>query len=189
MATQINLLKQQSPFAVSGSVLSVVNKIIIVLILVLIGYYGWVYFQVKTVKTKITTLHSEIANKKTEFNQTKRSDELIIRQTQIKEFDNLINSHVYWSQLLPEIAKVTLKQATYLSIQTDSKHALSLSVQLANMVELNKFLQAFNSPSLNKYFRDVKIGGVSKVQEDDKNFIKAEITFDFNSKIIEYKDK
>ncbi len=189
MATQINLLKQQSPFAVSGNVLSIVNKLIIVVILALVGYFGWAYFQVKTVKKQVVSLNSDIANKKIEFNQTSRSDELITRQAQVKEFSNLINSHVYWSQLLPEIAKVTLKQATYLSMQTDSKHVLSMSVQLPNMVELDKFLQVFNSPTLNKYFRDVKIGGVSKVQEDDLSLIKAEITFDFNPEIIKYKER
>ena len=189
MPTQINLLKQKSPFAISGSILLIVNRLVIVVILALAGYFGWSFLKVKDYTKKIESVKFDIAGKKDAFNKISRSDELITRQSQVKEYGNLIKGHLYWSQLLPEIAKVTLKQATFLSLQTDSKYALSLSVQLPNMVELDKFLQVFNSPTLNKYFRDVKISGISKVQEDDQNLIKADITFDFNPKIIQYKEK
>jgi hypothetical protein len=184
---QINLLKQQSPYAFSGGTLAIINKILILLMILGVGFYVWSYLKVKTLNQAIATQTTQIANQKTEFNKTPRSDEVITRQAQLKAQENLINAHVYWSQLLPEIAKVTMQGVNYLSLQTDAKNTVSLSLEVANMSDLDKFLQTLNSPLINKYFRDVKLGSVSKEQEDKREFLKVDILFSFNPSLIQYK--
>jgi hypothetical protein len=184
---QINLLKQQNPYAFSGGTFSIINKILILLIVLGVGFYIWSYFKLKNLNQQIISQQTEIANKKNEFSNTPRSDEVITRQAQLKEHDNLISSHVYWSQLLPEIAKITMKGVSYLSLQTDSKNTLSLSLEVANMLELDKFLQTLNSPLINKYFRDVKLGSISREQKDASEFLKVDVILSFNPTIIQYK--
>jgi hypothetical protein len=88
---------------------------------------------------------------------------------------------------LPEIAKITMKGVSYLSLQTDSKNTLSLSLEVANMLELDKFLQTLNSPLINKYFRDVKLGSISREQKDASEFLKVDVILSFNPTIIQYK--
>jgi hypothetical protein len=184
---QINLLKQQNPYAFSGGTFSIINKILILLIVLGVGFYIWSYFKLKNLNQQIISQQTEIANKKNEFSNTPRSDEVITRQAQLKEHDNLISSHVYWSQLLPEIAKITMKGVSYLSLQTDSKNTLSLSLEVPNMLELDKFLQTLNSPLINKYFRDVKLGSISREQKDASEFLKVDVILSFNPTIIQYK--
>jgi hypothetical protein len=53
---QINLLKQQNPYAFSGGTFSIINKILILLIVLGVGFYIWSYFKLKSRLFLLTTV-------------------------------------------------------------------------------------------------------------------------------------
>lgn len=183
-------MKQNQPRAFGGiSLIKVFSRLVLAVIVIMVGYYGWIFFRLKDINKQIGGLNERIAVQRNALAQVDRKDEVLTRQAQLKEFDKLIDNHVYWSQLLPELAKITLKQASYLSFQSGDDSTINLSVQLPDIAELDKLLQVFDLPKLNKYFRDVKIGGISKTQKEDQTFIRVEIQLKYDPNLIKYQPK
>ena len=185
---QINLLKQNKPSALGGvGLVSVISKLAIVGLLALAAYYGWVAFRQRDVKRGIEEIGLQIERQKQELSQVSERDEILTRQSQIKEFDSLISAHMYWSQLLPELAKVTLKNASYLSFRAQNEGTMTLEVKVPSIAELDKFLLAFDSPKLNRYFSDLKIGGINKVFDGDESYVSVSVQLKYDPKLLEYK--
>ena|SRR3989344_3789535 len=186
---QINLLKQSQPSGLSNlGIFPVLSKFALLFALLLVAYYGVVYFQIKSANKQIVTLTERIAEQEKELAEIPRRNEVLTRQAQALEQDKLVSSHAYWSQLLPELAKVTLKQANYLSFRAVTDGGLNLSVRVPSIAELDKFLQVFNSPQLNKYFSDVKIGGINKVQEETESYVRVEAQLKYDPGLLKYKE-
>lgn len=185
---QINLLKQNQPSSFSRfGIFPILNYVAIAGILALLGFYGWEYFQNKQADKKNQELASVILQQKQELSSISNRDELFSRQAQLKGYDELIAAHPYWSQVLPELAKVTLKRASYMSIKIDNQGIMDLSVQVPTMADLEKFLQVFDSAKLNKYFRDLRISGISKIQDEAENYIKVDVQLKYDASLLNYK--
>ena len=184
---QINLLKQNKPSALASvGLVSVVSKLAIVGLLAMAAYYGWLTFRQRDLKRGIEQVSQQIEEQKQELSQVSERDEILTRQSQIKEFDSLINGHMYWSQLLPELANVTLKNASYLSFKAQNEGTMSLDVKVPSIAELDKFLQAFDSPKLNRYFSDLKIGGINKVLDGDESYVSVSVQLKYDPHLLEY---
>jgi hypothetical protein len=185
---QINLLKQNktSSFAQTG-IVTILAKLSMVAVILLAIYYVWTFFRVRSVEGDIKALTERISVQKQELAQVEKRDEVLTRQAQLKELDGLISSHIYWSQLLPELAKVTLKQSTYLSFQAREEAGINLSVQVPTISDLDKFLQVFDSAKLNKYFSDLRIGAINKVQENENTFVRVDVQLKYNPELLKYK--
>src|SRR6185503_8986060 len=109
---QINLLKQtatKSPLP-TGKISAWVMLLVLVGSL---GYYGFLFIQLKTANADITSLQSQISTDQQAAATIPNKNELFTRQLQLKSLDGLISKHVYWSQVLPSLAQVTLKTASY----------------------------------------------------------------------------
>ena len=185
---QINLLKQNQPSSFSRfGIFPILNYLTMAGILALLSYYGWAYLQNKKYDKKNQELAAVILQQKQELSSVKNRDELFSRQAQLKGYDELISGHPYWSQLLPELAKVTLKQVSYLSVKIDNQGVMNLSVQLPTMADLEKFLQVFDSAQLNKYFRDLRISGISKIQDEEKNYVRVDIQLNYDPSLLNFK--
>lgn len=185
---QINLLKQNQPSAFARiGLLAILNKLALLGLLVLIIFWFWFLSQSKSAGKEIQALDAQVAKQKQELSENGRRDEVVTRQSQLKEFDTLISNHLYWSQLLPELAKVTLKSASYLSFRAEIEGGISLSVKLPSIAELDKFLQIFDSAKINRYFSDLKMGGISKVVEKNNNYIRIDVQLKYNPELLKYK--
>ncbi len=188
---QINLLKQAAPERNLWTILpKVFAKILLAVLVVLLAYYGWLILESNKVAKNIVSVENQIVEqKKTGLNMPKR-DEVLIRQQQMQGITDVVNSHVYWSKLLPALAKVTLKKASYSNIKVGTDGVLTMGVNVPTVADLDKYLQVFDLPAFNENFSDVRVGGYYKEQgKDNSSSIKFDVIMKYNPAIIQYKAK
>ncbi len=184
---QINLLKEKNsnPRALQG-MLAIVNIILIVIILGLGAYYGWMYFSVKSNNNNILDIQDKISKEKSAALKQPDRQQLLTRQAQLKELEGLIAKHPYWSAMLPQLATVTLKEASYMSVKLDTAGFLDVSVTVPNTESLDKFLQIFDLPEYYKNFYNLKIGSISNGQKDNKLLTKFDLRMNYNPDLLKY---
>jgi hypothetical protein len=153
--------------------------LMVALVAVVLGYVYMKYDHWATAK-KITDIQTSVASAQAEALTSKDRNQLITRQGQTKELDKLIGSHLYWSYLLPELARVSLTSAKYTSIEADSDGKLTLNVNLNSYEDLEKYMQIFDLPEYNQEFSDVKIISIARVQVDSQLQTQARIQLTFD---------
>lgn len=187
---QINLLKQNNATTNnSQGFLKIIVAVLAIGMAGLVFYYGWLYFQGKTIIQKIVDVEAKIEQeKKTVLNMDKR-DEVLTRQQQLAGLESAISTHFYWSQLLPELARATLKTASYTSLRAGLEGELILSATVPSLSELDKYLQVFDTPTFNKNFSNVRIGGFHKSQavEGAPTTVSFEVKMQYDPQLIQYK--
>ncbi len=183
---QINLLKQTSP---SFELWQVIPKFFVRLLLfifvVLVGYYGWLYISENNTNQKILESQKATKEAKTQALAMTGRKELLTRQLQLKSFDGLVKDHLYWSQLLPLIARSTYNKATYSGLKVAANGDLNLSVNVPDLSEMDRYLQVFDLPEVYKNFYDVKIGAYHKVQNKTSTTISFDVSMQYSKSIIQ----
>ncbi len=165
----INLLQpeQVSAATIIGRGQYVVSRILMIIMVVLLAGYAYLFIDLRSTNSSLSTTKEKIASAQGEALNNKDRNELITRQGQLKELDNLIKGHLSWSYLLPELARVTLKSAKYTNIDADASGKLDLTIALSSYEDLEKFLQIFDLPEYNEQFSDVKVLSITKTQQAD----------------------
>lgn len=182
---EINLLKQNTRQQDLWKPLAgYLVKFLLVVIVGLLVYYGWLYLQTKGVSKKIGEAQIEIQQTKSAALSMAGRQELFTRQGQLQELQKLVNGHTYWSQVLPALAKVTLKSVSYLSFAASTIGEMQLSVVAPSLEEVEKFLQVFDSPNFNQNFSDVKISGLSINQSGQNKTVNFQLNLKYNSNLL-----
>lgn len=114
---------------------------------------------------KITEATDAIVSYQNESKNNKDREELITRQGQLNNINSLLAAHLYWSKLLPELARVTLTSAYYSTMTASADGSLDLTVNTPSYSEAEKYLQVFDLPEYNKEFSNVKVMSMSKSQQ------------------------
>ncbi|QQS22804.1 hypothetical protein IPM19_04220 [bacterium] len=162
----INLLDSQAHTNVirARSKQWILRLVTIALVAALLLYAGLFLFswqaERKTADVK-RTIDSTVA----EMQNNEKRKELLTRQGQLKNIDQLLTTHLYWSGLLPELARVTLTSAQYTSISATDDGTLELTVTVPSYAEAEKFLQVFDLPEYNKQFSNVKVMSLAKAEQ------------------------
>src|SRR5579872_5359744 len=106
---QINLLKQQKRTTddIWQTVTSVSVKVLVVVLVGVVIYYGYLIYANHNKAGEISTLTVKIQSEQKELASLGGRDELFTRQQQLTQLLSLVSSHPYWSGLLPALAKVT----------------------------------------------------------------------------------
>jgi hypothetical protein len=184
---QINLLKQSST---GGDLEKNVPKFLIwvflVVLVLLLSYYGWLFFESKSIDNKIAAAQTQIQSDSQTALADKGRGELLTRQQQLQSLSGLIAAHIYWSQLFKPLADATLKNASYSSLTVGTDNDLTLSVTVPTLQDMDKFMQVFNLPEFDQNFSDIRIGGFTKSQDKNSTSIKFEVKMQYNPKIIQY---
>jgi len=186
---QINLLKQTS---VSSSNLgNTLPKILVWvfagLVVAVLIYYAWLFIDANGINKKIKDAQDAMVKYNTEIANVPRKDELYTRQLQLKNYNELVGKHVYWSQLFPALAKSTLKSATYSNLQLqDSGNTLSLSANVPTVADLDKYLQVFDIPEFNKNFSNVRVTGFNKSSDLNSTSIKFQLKMQYDPSLLQY---
>ncbi len=136
----------------------------IVLVAALLLYAG-LFFMSWRADKKTTEAKQTIENTVAEMQANEKRKELITRQGQLKNIDQLLAAHMYWSTLLPELARVTLTSAQYTSISANDDGSIELTVTVPSYSEAEKFLQVFDLPEYNKQFSNVKVMSLAKTEQ------------------------
>jgi hypothetical protein len=187
---QINLLKQN--VSVGSQLQKDIPKFLVRLFLIIlvgiIGYYGWLFFQAKSLDSQIAETNVKINSEQQSGLTEKNRNELMTRQQQLKSLNGLVASHSYWSQLFKPLADATLKNASYSNLQVSLDGGLSLSVAVPTLEDLDKYMQIFDLPQFNQNFSNVIIGGFTKVDSKNSTGVQFQAKMKFDPKLIQYKD-
>lgn len=185
---QINLLKQQKTIG-RGSLSFLPGLFVKLLVLILaavVAYYGWSIIKERQVKKETASLQKKVAENKAAAAQNPDRDELLTRQQQLLKLSTLLDNHVYWSQVMPELAKATLKTAHYNSLKVAGDNTLVLNVNVPNLSELDKFLQVFDLPEFSKNFSNIRVGAFHTSQNGDQTVINFEVKMAYNPALLKY---
>ena len=182
---EINLLKTPgSDHSIWENASGWVVKILVVLALGVIGYYGYLFLKVKSTEKQIVEVTDSIVRSKTEALNMPGREEFMVRQAQAKEFTALSGSHVYFSKFLPALAKVTYKSAYYNNVNLTVQGKITMQVVVPTLAEVDKFLQVFDDPEISKNFFNVRLGGFTQVQDQTGPAYLFTIQMDYNPGIL-----
>ncbi len=179
---EINLLKAENSVVDQGFgfVARLIAKLLmLILVLVFASYIGLYIYNKSNVK-KLESIRSDIKNAQQEALDKKERNELLVRQEQVNKLEVLVDNHLYWSGLLTELARVTLKSAQYTAIEAKSDGKLNLTVTLPTYGEVEKYMQIFDLPKYNEEFSNVRIVNIGTVQTDSSILtqLRLELLFD-----------
>lgn len=163
---QINLLDSQKKTSFSKNGYSWLSKGLVALLVLVAIVYVYLYFHQNSLQKKINDVRKKTATAQNDASNNTARQELLTRQGQLASLNPLIKDHVYWSGLLPELARISLRQSAYISISAASNGNLILSVQMPSYADLDKFLQVFDLPEYNRQFSNVRVLSISKATEE-----------------------
>jgi hypothetical protein len=181
----INLLStttQTSNTAEHSASLAV--KILGGILILLLLFYGYTWLQMRRTQSALASVQTQMNRAQSEAINMKDRGQLITRQGQVQALDTLIKNHLYWSYLLPELARVTLRSASYSTIGADANGVLSLTVNLPSYAEADKYLQVFDLPQYSQQFSDVKVLSITKAQVGSTAQTQLKLQLKFNPEFI-----
>jgi cell division protein FtsL len=185
---QINLLKQKTASQNFWEILpSLLVKILVLVVVVIIGYYGWLYLQINSINKSIAQEQKDFSEAGQQVNAITSRNEIYTRQAQLQQLNSLIGKHLYWSNIFPVLAEVTLKKASYSSIKITKDGTLTLSVTVPDLDSVDKFIQVFDQPEFYKNFSNLKLGAFHQIGNNQPGF-QFEAVLDFSQSILKYQD-
>lgn len=184
--SEINLLgSDSSGSSVNSGVLSkVVARVVFFLLFLSVSTYIVLSVVNYTTNRSLETAQKQIQAVQAQALGNKDRNELVTRQEQLKELDTLVDNHVYWSYLLPELARITLKSASYTEITAKADGKMQLSVVLPSYADIEKFMQIFDLPQYNQQFSNVRIVGIDNTQSGSAIQTKLRLELTFNPSYI-----
>lgn len=182
---QINLLKQPS-VSHTQDISKILEWVFIAILIVLVGYYGWLFYQSKQDDANISLTQKSINLQTQQALTVAQRPELITRQEQLKNYSDLISKHVYWSQILPVLANSTLNTVSYSDLNVASDGTLTLDASAPTLEDLDLYLQVFDLPSIYKYFSNVKVTSFAKVQNINSSSVKFQVMMNYDTSLIKY---
>ena len=176
---QINLLDSEAQTSFKGHGYSWLTRVIGVLLILVVLIYVYFYFHHRSLQNKINQVRGKTVAAQNEITHNTARGELLTRQGQLVSLNPLLKNHVYWSGLLPELARVSLRQSAYTSIEAVSNGNLILSVKLPTYADMDKFLQIFDLPEYNRQFSNVRVLSINKAAEQGQNsyLMRVQLTF------------
>lgn len=182
----INLLQSESHDIGSevSNIARIFARLLVIVVALAIVAYGVMYFFDWSAQKSLEQTKASIQTKQSEIMANKDRNELVTRQEQLQQLETLIDNHLYWSYLMPELARVTLKSGRYANIEATSDGKLNLTVNLPSYEDVEKYLQIFDLPEYNQQFSNVRIVNINKVQTDTSIEIQLTVQLTFNPAFI-----
>ncbi|MBL8031097.1 MAG: hypothetical protein JNK33_02110 [Candidatus Doudnabacteria bacterium] len=187
---QINLLGQENTHrnaALTRLPLYLVRFFVVLFIAVLL-YWVYLYVRVKLVVNKVAVAQADIIRIQKETLADKDRRELLVRQGQLSTLDKLLKDQQYWSKFLPELARVTLKSASYLSFSAGKDGTARMSVTVPTYREFDEFLQVFDLPQFNSKFSNVTVSSIGKYQQGDTQSVRFDVTMQYDVNFLKASD-
>lgn len=183
---EINLLQNriEESGVNTSPIARAVAKILMLLVIVAIAVYGFLLFTNWRTKTKLVAVNQKIQTVQAAAIANKDRQELVTRQEQLSELETLIDKHTYWSYLLPELARVTIKTAKLTEIDAKDNGKLSLTATLSTYEDIEKFLQIFDLPEYNQQFSNVKIESINRIISESSVATELRLQLTFNPEYI-----
>jgi hypothetical protein len=184
----INLLSTTdntgSSASISRRLAHLIARLLALVLLAVFAYYGYLQYSARSTAKDLKEVKDKTTQAQRDALGNKDRLELITRQGQMQNLDKLIKGHVSWSYLLPELARVSLRSASYASVEAASSGKMILTVSLPDYREVDKYLQIFDLPEYNEQFSDVKVMSITKAQQGTVLVTQLKIQLTFNPEFL-----
>ncbi|MEZ4180649.1 MAG: hypothetical protein R3B41_04045 [Candidatus Doudnabacteria bacterium] len=185
----INLLNSEHSkvefIASSGS--RIVFRLAILLAIAVFAYYGYLFLSSIATRNNLVKAQTKVDDYTEQINQNTSRQELLTRQGQLNSVNLVLSKHLLWSELLPELARVTVRSAKYTNISVDQPGTVQLSIEFPNYAEADKYLQVFNLPQYNKYFSNVRVASMVKSQSESGSYIAMLLDLTYDESLLKPK--
>ena len=159
-------------------------SLVLFLLIIVVVAYAIIYVHTWRSNTKLVEVKQQVQTLQQEALADNGRNELVTRQQQLAELETLISDHVYWSYLLPELSRVTLKSARYSRIEADKNGTLNLTVILSSYSDVEKYMQIFDLPEYNQQFSNIRITNIGTAQKDTAVEVELRLQLTFNAEYI-----
>jgi cell division protein FtsB len=183
---QINLLGQDSqrysaPWT-KGPLYTV--RLFAFLFVAMLAYWGYLFVRTRITTKEVADIQAQIIKTQKEILSSEKRRELLVRQGQLDATGRLLQEHKYWSRLLPELARVTLKTASYISFSADSVGTAHMVVTVPSYKDFDKFLQVFDLAQFNDHYFQVTVSSVGKFQQGDTQSVRFDVTLHYDQEFL-----
>jgi hypothetical protein len=185
----INLLStnQKSQPASLATMLPLLVKICVLILILMIGYYGFTWFRLSSAQKSVVQMQEQIAKERREISQNGVRNQVLTRQAQLTDLNKILGKHLYWSKFFDkDLPRITLKAASYSAIAVTSDGVVTLVVSVPTYGDLDKYLQVFDIADFNEDFRDVEIQSITRAQEGNSLLTSFKIRMKFDTESISY---
>ncbi len=187
---QINLLgqdtKRYSEQFARGPLYAV--RFFVFLFVALIGVWGFLFVRTRMINGVAAYTQADIVAQQKKILSDERRRELLVRQGQLDFANRLLSSHEYWSRLLPELARVTVKTASYISFLAEANGEAHLKVTVPTYKDFDLYLQVFDLPEFNKVFSHVTVSSVGKFLQGDTQSVRFDVALRYNEDFLKTVD-
>ncbi len=188
---QINLLgqdaKRYSEQFAKGPLYAI--RFFVFFFVVLICVWGFLFVRTRVITGKVMSTRAEVISQQNKILSDSRRRELLVKQGQLDSANRLLASHEYWSKLLPELARVTVKTASYISFFAEENGEAHLKVTVPTYKDFDLFLQVFDLPEFSNVFSHVSVSSVGKYLQGNTQSVRFDVVLKYNDEFLKTVNK
>jgi hypothetical protein len=183
--SQINLLDSETKTSFRVNTYAWLSKAMAGLLVLVLLAYGVLYFMQNSRQKQVNEVRKKTIAAQKELVESTDRKELVTRQGQLNSLNPLLENHFYWSGLLPELARISLRQSTYVNIDAAGDGSIILNVKMPSYADLDKFLQVFDLPEYNRQFSNVRVLSINKeISAESQIAYAMRVQLNFNTDFI-----
>lgn len=140
--------------------------------------YGVLFFWQRAAGKQVLKAEQEIASLDFDIGKLAPEREKALSfQARLQDIGGLLKGHLYWSEVLEELEKVTYSPASYDTLQADVKdHKLLLTGTTFSYTDLAKLMLGLKT---SPHIRDVKLMSTARSRDQEAGFsFRLEVEFD-----------
>lgn len=179
---EINLLnsERESHHSITASSKKWLLRLVTVIFVLAIAFYGYLFFNSWRTEKSIAKATKSVQEFQNTINNNSKRQELITRQGQLNAVNDLLDKHLSWSVILPELSRVTIRSAKYSNMDFSEGGSLELTVTLPSYAEADKYLQVFNLPQFNRQFSNVTVMSLTRGQDENLTETVLRLQLEYN---------
>ena len=155
--------------------------VLLILVVLELGLYGMLRVNKNNVVLDTAQKEQEISQLKSSIeSQADEINEAVAGQFTAQTFAELFEKHIYWTKVLEEMGKVTLKTVSFQNLQGGSEEAeFIVSGTAASFSEVGKFLLGFET---SKNFETVEL--LSTEPDQVAGFVQFEVKVQMDKNLL-----
>lgn len=146
--------------------------------------YGGLMVWELQIESKAKEIDKQIAQVETSINQFQDlKDEIAKTETQIKDVQQLLSRHVYWTKFFALLQKYSIDTVSYERFAAGTNGSMSLNARGTDYQSAARQLKLLQMPAASEFVKDASITSVS---QDDKGGVSFTINLTLNNSLFYY---
>jgi Tfp pilus assembly protein PilN len=146
--------------------------------------YGGLMFWEWQIESRAKEVDKQIAQVETSINQFQAlKDEIAKTETQIKDVQQLLSRHIYWTKFFALLQKYSIDTISYERFTAGTNGSMSLDAHGTDYQTAARQLKLLQMPETQEFVKDASITSVS---QDDKGGVSFTVNLTLNNNLFYY---